>query len=47
MVLEKPAADSESLVDETRRKQARSKVPRDTRNLVGIKEDHLLRLNTT
>ena len=46
-VLGKPAIKSESLVHETRRQRAGSKVPRDTRNLAGIRGDHPPRLNTT
>ena len=47
MVLEKPVKESESLVIEIFETQIGSRVPRDTRNLVGRREDHLLRLNTT
>lgn len=47
MVLGKPARESESLVFETGRERAVSKVQRDTRNLVGIRGDHPPRLNTT
>ena len=46
-VLGKPAIESESLVYEIRSQQAVSKVPRDTRNLVGSRGDHPPRLNTT
>ena len=34
-------------VSEAKDKRRVSGVPRDTRNLVGKREDHLLRLNTT
>ncbi|RGO66575.1 hypothetical protein DXB08_27110 [Hungatella hathewayi] len=44
--LERPATKGESPVCETRRERADSKVPRDTRNLVGIRGDHPPRLNT-
>ena len=47
MVLGKPAGEGESPVAEIRRQQAESRVPRDTWNLVGSREDHLPRLNTT
>ena len=47
MVLGKPAGEGESPVRENRVDMAGSRVPRDTWNLVGIGEDHLLRLNTT
>lgn len=46
-VLERPAIESESLVWESNSQRAGSKVPRDTRNLVGIRGDHPPRLNTT
>ena len=46
-VLGKPAEESESLVSENMREQTVSGVPRDTRNPVGRREDHLPRLNTT
>ena len=46
-VLGKPAREGESPVSERRVDMAGSRVPRDTWNLVGIREDHLLRLNTT
>ena len=46
MVLGKPARESESLVSETEMQQAESRVPRDTRNLVGTSGDHPVRLNT-
>ena len=38
--------DSESLVSENERARAVSRVPRDTRNLVGRHGDHAVRLNT-
>ena len=47
MVLGKPAKEGESPVAEIHRQRAGSKVPRDTWNLVGSREDHLPRLNTT
>ena len=46
MVLGKPAKDGESPVDEIRRQRAGSRVPRDTRNLVGSRGDHPPSLNT-
>ncbi len=46
-VLGKPAREGESPVDEIGRQRAESRVPRDTRNLVGIRGDHPPRLNTT
>ena len=39
--------ESDSLVIEMRGRPAVSGVPQDTRNPVGMREDHLLRLNTT
>ena len=45
-VLGKPAGEGESPVDEIHRQQTGSKVPRDTRNLVGSRGDHPPRLNT-
>ncbi len=42
-----PAKGSESLVSEIERPEAESRVPRDTRNLVGRSGDHSVRLNTT
>ena len=47
MVLGKPAREGESPVPENRRERAGSRVPRDTRNLVGKSGDHPVRLNTT
>ena len=47
MVLGKPARDGESPVREIIYDMAVSRVPRDTRNLVGICGDHPVRLNTT
>ena len=44
--LERPARAGESPVGFGCVGLARTRVPRDTRNLVGIWEDHLLRLNT-
>ena len=45
-VLERPAREGESPVGETERSRAGSRVPRDTRNLVGMSGDHPVRLNT-
>ena len=45
--LEQPAIEGESPVVETVSQLAGSRVPRDTWNLAGKREDHLLRLNTT
>ena len=45
-VLGKPAREGESPVHETQDDMAGSRVPRDTRNLVGIRGDHPVRLNT-
>ena len=47
MVLERPDREGEIPVSETRDKTAVSRVPRDTRNLVGMSGDHSVRLNTT
>ena len=47
MVLGKPAGEGESPVSENERDMAGSRVPRDTRNLVGMSGDHPVRLNTT
>ena len=45
--LERPTEEGESPVSETcNRSETIPQVPRDTRNPVGIREDHLLRLNT-
>lgn len=46
MVLGKPAREGESPVHEIRDDMAGSRVPRDTRNLVGTRGDHPVRLNT-
>ena len=46
-VLGKPAGEGESPVSEVREELAVSRVPRDTRNLVGMSGDHSVRLNTT
>ena len=46
-VLGKPAREGESPVPENPRQAAGSRVPRDTRNLVGSRGDHPPRLNTT
>ena len=40
MVLGKPAREGESPVSERRVSKAGSRVPRDTRNLVGMSGDH-------
>ena len=45
-VLGKPAKEGESPVHESQSSMAVSRVPRDTRNLVGISGDHPVRLNT-
>ena len=45
-VLERPAREGESPVGETEGSRAESRVPRDTRNLVGMSGDHPVRLNT-
>ena len=47
MVLGKPPRGGERPVPETRAGAAGSRVPRDTRNLVGRSGDHPVRLNTT
>jgi len=47
MVLGKPAREGESPVGENWDGTAGSRVPRDTRNLVGMRGDHPVRLNTT
>ena len=44
--LERPAREGESPVRETKVDRAVSRVPRDTRNLVGMSGDHPVRLNT-
>ena len=46
MVLGKPAVDGESPVDEILKQRAGSRVPRDTRNLVGSRGDPPPSLNT-
>ena len=46
MDLERPAIEGESPVCEIREDETVSRVPRDTRNLVGISGDHPVRLNT-
>ena len=46
-VLEKPAGEGESPVDEDLSAAAGSGVPWDTRNPVGSRGDHPPRLNTT
>ncbi len=45
-VLGKPAREGESPVGEKAGGEAGSRVPRDTRNLVGRSGDHPVRLNT-
>ena len=45
-VLGKPAREGESPVHERRADMAVSRVPRDTRNLVGTRGDHPVSLNT-
>ena len=45
-VLERPAREGESPVSEIGGSKAGSRVPRDTRNLVGTSGDHPVRLNT-
>ena len=45
-VLGKPAKEGESPVHERRADMAVSRVPRDTRNLVGTRGDHPVSLNT-
>ena len=45
-VLGKPAKEGESPVSEIREDIAGSRVPRDTRNLVGTRGDHPVSLNT-
>ena len=46
MVLERPAGEGESPVSEIQEDKSVSRVPRDTRNLVGMSGDHPVRLNT-
>ena len=46
-VLERPAREGESPVGETEGSRAESRVPRDTRNLVGMSGDHPVRRNTS
>ena len=45
-VLGKPAREGESPLGENGRQRTGSRVPRDTRNLVGRSGDHPVRLNT-
>ena len=45
--LKAAAEEGDSPVTEGKRTRLESGVPRDTRNLVGKREDHLPRLNTT
>ena len=45
-VLGRPAREGESPVRENEENRAVSRVPRDTRNLVGMSGDHPVRLNT-
>ena len=45
--LGRPAGEGESPVSEGLMQAAGSRVPRDTRNLVGMSGDHPVRLNTT
>ena len=45
-VLERPAREGESPVREIEVSRAESRVPRDTRNLVGTSGDHPVRLKT-
>jgi hypothetical protein len=46
--LEQPVIEGDNPVSEKHKdSETIPQVPRDTRNPVGIKEDHLLRLNTT
>ena len=45
-VLGRPAREGESPVRERQGREAGSRVPRDTRNLVGMSGDHPVRLNT-
>ena len=44
--LERPVREGENPVRENPREAAVSRVPRDTRNLVGMSGDHSVRLNT-
>ena len=46
MALERPAEEGESPVSEIQEDKTVSRVPRDTRNLVGRYGDHPVRLNT-
>ena len=46
-MLESTAGEGKSPVGEIVRREGVSRVRRDTRNPVGIREDHLVRLNTT
>ena len=43
----RPGEESETLVHERLKNGLESRVPRDTRNLVGSRVDHHPRLNTT
>lgn len=47
MALGKPAREGEGPVSEKQAGKAGSRVPRDTRNPVGMSGDHPVRLNTT
>ena len=47
MALERPTREGESPVSEIQDDMTGSRVPRDTRNLVGMSGDHSVRLNTT
>ena len=44
--LESPTEEGNSPVDETSKDQAGTRVPQDTRNPAGSREDHLPRLKT-
>ena len=46
MVLERPIKEGENPVHESQDNETVSRVPRDTRNLVGMSGDHPVRLNT-
>ena len=46
MALERPAGEGESPVSEIQEDETVSRVPRDTRNLVGMSGDHSVRLIT-
>ena len=45
--MESAAREGNSPVDETDRSEAGTRVPQDTRNPVGSREDHLPSLNTS